>query len=267
MSHVPDRHTDHDVELVAASISDDLTAAEHATVTDLLAACSACRELAADLRALAAATAALPVPPRRRDYRITAEQAAQLRPAGVRGILVALGSRRFSFAAPLGTALATLGIVGLLVAAIPGPLAGSATQAPMPELAAPAPAASAPAFSELTTPPPATSAPAAVPSAGAAGAAGEGAGGEAGGAERRQPLTTRASDGPPSGSVGSAGDTQAAERTTTGAPGEGNASAAAPAETAATQDGMLLLASSIAIVAGLVLVLLRWAGRRVVHEA
>lgn len=126
MPHVPDRHTDHDVELVAASISDGLTAAEHATVTDLLAACSACRELAADLRALAAATVALPVPPRRRDYRITAEQAARLRPVGVRGILVALGSRRFSFVAPLGTALATLGIVGLLVAAIPGPLAGGA---------------------------------------------------------------------------------------------------------------------------------------------
>ena len=131
MPHVPDRHADHDVELVAASISDDLTAAKHATVSALLAACGACRELAADLRALAAATAGLPVPPRRRDYRLTPDQAARLRRSGVRGVLAALGSRRFSFAAPLGTAMATLGIVGLLVAAIPGPLAGGAAQAPM----------------------------------------------------------------------------------------------------------------------------------------
>jgi len=252
MPHVPDRHTDHDVELLAASISDDLTAAEHATVTALLAACGPCRELAADLRALAAATAVLPVPPRRRDYRLTPDQAARLRRSGVRGVLAALGSRRFSFAAPLGTAMATLGIVGLLVAAIPGPLAGGAAQAPMPELAAPAPAASAPA---------------AAPSAGSAGAASDGTGGESGGADLRQRLTTRASSGPLSGSAQSTDDTQAAERSTTGGPAERDTYAAAPTETAPSPNGMLLLVSTIAVVAGVVLVLLRWAGRRVVHEA
>jgi len=124
MPHVPDRHADHDLALVAASTTDDLSDAERAGVTDLLAVCADCRELAADLRALATATAALPVPPRRRDYRLTPDQAARLRPGGLRGLLATLASRRFAFAAPLGTAMATLGIVGLLVAALPGPFAG-----------------------------------------------------------------------------------------------------------------------------------------------
>lgn len=123
MPHVPGDHTAHDHVLVAASATDELTDTEHATVTRLLAACADCRQLQADLRSLAAATVALPVAPRRRDYRLTGQDAARLRPAGLRAVLASLGSRRFSFAAPLGTAIATLGIVGLLVAAIPGPLA------------------------------------------------------------------------------------------------------------------------------------------------
>jgi len=126
MPHVPDRHADHDHALVAAAATDDLTAAERIAVTELLSACTECVQLRSDLRALARATAALPVPARRRDYRISPEQAARLRPGGLRGMLAAFASRRFSFAAPLGTAMAALGIVGLLLAALPGPLAGGA---------------------------------------------------------------------------------------------------------------------------------------------
>jgi len=151
MPHVPDRHTDHDLALVAAAVDDpagELTDAQRATLAELLAACAECRRLQVDLRALAAATAALPAPPRRRDYRITAGQAARLRPTGLRGILATLASSRFSFAAPVGTALATLGLVGLLVASIPGPQLVGTAGAPGGEAGAGAAALPAPAQRE-----------------------------------------------------------------------------------------------------------------------
>lgn len=123
MPHIPDRHADHDLTLVAALATRDADPAEQAAADELVASCTDCAELLADLRSLATATAELPAPRRRRDYRLTAEQAARLRPTGLRRVFAAFGSARFAFAAPLGTAMATLGLVGLLVAAIPGPLA------------------------------------------------------------------------------------------------------------------------------------------------
>ncbi|HEY3336430.1 MAG TPA: hypothetical protein VGK16_14450, partial [Candidatus Limnocylindrales bacterium] len=55
-------------------------------------------------------------PVRSRDFRLTPEQAASLRPGGLRGLLAAFSGPRFAFATPLGTGLAALGIVGVLVA-------------------------------------------------------------------------------------------------------------------------------------------------------
>jgi hypothetical protein len=128
MPHVPElqAHDTHDLELVAAFAGRALDgrALEEATV--LVARCTACAELHADLRAISAAVPALPVPPRRRDYRLTQEQAAALRPSGWRRILAAFASPRFSFAAPLGTGLATLGLAGLLLAAMPGAIPSGA---------------------------------------------------------------------------------------------------------------------------------------------
>jgi hypothetical protein len=70
---------------------------------------------------------ALPVFVRSRDFRLTPEQAASLRPAGWRRLLAPLAGPRFAFAGPLGTGLATLGIAGFLVAGAAGmPIAGSA---------------------------------------------------------------------------------------------------------------------------------------------
>ena len=58
----------------------------------------------------------LPAPARTRDFRLTPEQAASLRPAGWRRLLAPFAGPRFAFAGPLGTGLATLGLAGFLVA-------------------------------------------------------------------------------------------------------------------------------------------------------
>ena len=62
--------------------------------------------------------------PRTRDFRITAADAARLRPRGWRGLLDAIGGARASFSRPLAAGLTTLGLVGLLVTTIPGALSG-----------------------------------------------------------------------------------------------------------------------------------------------
>jgi hypothetical protein len=124
MPHVPDlrSHATHDLELVAAHASRDLGGRDLETATALVAGCDACAELHADLRAIAAALPATPAPRRRRDFRLTPEQAASLRPAGWRRLLAPFGAPRFAFAAPLGTGLATLGLAGLLLGVVPGAL-------------------------------------------------------------------------------------------------------------------------------------------------
>lgn len=122
MPHVPDlrSHETHDLELVAAHAAGDAVGADLATAESLLAACASCAELHADLRAIAAALPAVPARPRRRDYRITPEQSAALRPTGWRRVFGAFATPKLAFTAPLGTGLAALGIAGLLLAAAPG---------------------------------------------------------------------------------------------------------------------------------------------------
>src|SRR4051794_34203102 len=113
-------HDAHDPLLIATHAAGDTTGEESRQAADLVATCEACATLPADLVAIAAAARALPAPLRSRDYRLTPEQAAKLRPTARRRLLAALGSTRFAFAAPLGATLATLGLAGLLLAAIPG---------------------------------------------------------------------------------------------------------------------------------------------------
>ena len=136
MPHIPDSlHPAHDLELVAAFAAGDAAGPDLDAATALVAACPDCAALHHDLRAIATALPALPAPVRTRDFRITPEQAATLRPRGIRGLLAGFASPRFSFAAPLGTGLAALGIVGVLVASGGMPAGGgtgdpAALQAP-----------------------------------------------------------------------------------------------------------------------------------------
>jgi len=127
MPHIPDSlHDTHDLELVAAFAAGDATGPALDAATTLVASCATCAQLHHDLRAIAAAIPAVPAPARTRDFRITSEQAARLGPTGIRGILAAFGSPRLSFAAPLGTGMPALGIIGVLVAS-GGVLPGGAT--------------------------------------------------------------------------------------------------------------------------------------------
>jgi hypothetical protein len=138
------RHALHDEELVAAFAAGDLEdPAEAERARSMVERCTTCRELHGDLMqiriavqssgsaAQRAATLAAP-----RDFRLTAEDAARLRPGSP---IARLGARlgwrgllRLGIATvgrPVGAGLVTLGIVGLLVGSLAlsgGPFALSA---------------------------------------------------------------------------------------------------------------------------------------------
>ena len=128
----PAAHAAHDPLLVAAYAAGDAAGEELETATALVAACPACAALHHDLRAIAAALPEMPAPRRTRDFRLTAEQAASLRPTGWRRVLAPFAGPRFAFAAPLGSGLAALGLVGILLAGtglpLGGPTAGAAPE-------------------------------------------------------------------------------------------------------------------------------------------
>ena len=120
-----DSHADHDQLAIAAYAAGDATGRDLETATALTASCVECAALHHDLRAIAAAMPLLPAPVRTRDFRLTAAQADALHPAGWRRLLAPFAGPRFSFAGPLGTGLATLGLAGILVAGGGIPLGGA----------------------------------------------------------------------------------------------------------------------------------------------
>lgn len=123
--HVPAAESEAHASLIVALEAGDLAGPELLRAETLLAGCAGCTALRGDLGAIRGAMTSLPVPARRRDYRLTEADAARLRPSGWRrlvGWLTAPGSS----VRPLATGLATLGLVGLLLTAgLPG-LGGSA---------------------------------------------------------------------------------------------------------------------------------------------
>jgi hypothetical protein len=139
MPHVsdvqPTSHADHDALLVAALAADDLAGTDRDHATSLIETCAECMTLHDDLVAIARATASVPPPiaTRPRDFRLTPEQAARLRPSGWRRALGAFASPRLAFTRPLGIGLTTIGLAGVLVTNIPLGFgsASSAGAAPM----------------------------------------------------------------------------------------------------------------------------------------
>jgi hypothetical protein len=127
MPHLPDSHHDHDLALIAALAAGDAQGRDHTRATELVTSCADCALVRDDLVALASSLHTLPAPRRTRDYRLTAEQAATLRPTGWRRLLGAFGGTGFRFATPVGTAMATLGIAGLLLSAVPSALPAGTT--------------------------------------------------------------------------------------------------------------------------------------------
>jgi hypothetical protein len=104
-------HANHDETLIVRLYGGDVDPQERVRALDLLADCSACAGLFADLGQIASATAALRVPSRPRDFSITSQDAARLRPAKqARG-----GTSWRGLTRRMGGAFAALGIAGILV--------------------------------------------------------------------------------------------------------------------------------------------------------
>src|SRR5436190_1868684 len=170
-------HDDHDLLLVAALAGGDLSGAERDRALLLTTSCAECAALHSDLVAIARATATLPPPiaSAGRDFRLSPAQAASLRRSGWRRFLPASGASPLT--RPLGVALATFGIAGLLISNVSlgtfslgssasAPAAGAAapaastsqersavgTAAPTADLVAPQPAASAAASAAAVVP-------------------------------------------------------------------------------------------------------------------
>jgi hypothetical protein len=140
--HTPAVEAQDHAMLIVALDAGDLAGAELRAAESLAASCTGCAALLHDLEAIRGAMTALPVPARRRDYRLTAEDAARLRPSGWRRLLEWLASPG-STVRPLATGLATLGVAGLLLtASLPGLLSGFGGGASAPVMAPAVPAGS-----------------------------------------------------------------------------------------------------------------------------
>ena len=132
MPHDSEPHAQHDPLLVVSLAAGDITAAERDRATSLIADCAACATLHDDLLAIARATATLPAPARPRDFQLTPEQAARLRPGGWRRFVAAFASPRLAMTRQLGVGLTTLGLAGLLVSVLPTVNLGMGGGAAMP---------------------------------------------------------------------------------------------------------------------------------------
>jgi hypothetical protein len=73
-----------------------------------------------------------PITARPRDFRLTAEQAARLRPSGWRRVVGAFAGPGLAFTRPLGVGLATIGLAGLLLGNVSLPSLGGSAAAPAP---------------------------------------------------------------------------------------------------------------------------------------
>jgi anti-sigma factor RsiW len=109
MSRSTSNHAGHDELLLARLFGGDVDERERALAADLIASCPDCAAFYADLGAIKAATAALPVPPRPRDFTLTEADAARLRPAR-KGWLAGWASR----SRLLGSSMAALGAAGII---------------------------------------------------------------------------------------------------------------------------------------------------------
>jgi hypothetical protein len=119
MPNVPESHARHDPLDPVALAAGDLTGAERVRAIALIAACGDCARLHDDVLAIARATAAIPPVARSREFTISPEQAARLRPAGWRRFFAAFASPQLAVSRQLGVAMTTIGLAGLLVSVLP----------------------------------------------------------------------------------------------------------------------------------------------------
>jgi hypothetical protein len=274
-------HDRHDTLLVAALAAGDLADTDRDPALALTATCADCATLHADLVAIARATATLPPPisAAGRDFRLTPAQAADLRRTGWRRFLPSAGS--VPLARPLGAALATFGIAGLLIGTQPlGFVGGSATSAPSPAGAAaeldagaapstlygalaPVAAGSAAAASAAAPAPQASAAASIAPGSDAFGAASQAtpATGVVSDAASPQAAQGGPKNGGVPGAAASAGPSAGRLAGST-AGGDTGTQAVRGAAASSTSPSVLVLISLAAFVVGVLLVVTSYRGRR-----
>ena len=126
-------HASHDDGLVASLVARplDLDPSESAAASAAVGSCPACRALHDDLVLLAAVLPTASTPVRSRDFTLSEADAARLRRGGLRGLFGRIGSARDTLTRPLAVGLSTFGIVGMLVASVPGAMVSGTASAPM----------------------------------------------------------------------------------------------------------------------------------------
>jgi len=145
MDRTPAAHANHDELLLARLYGGDVDERERATALDLMAGCSECADFFADLGAIAAATVALPTPPRPRDFSLTEADAARLRRRSAASSLFGLIERT----RVIGRGMVAVGLAGAVLvvsvsAFLPG--AGNSGHTVPTTAGAPAEDGSAPVF-------------------------------------------------------------------------------------------------------------------------
>jgi len=90
----------------------------------LLAACTDCARLHADLVLLVTTLPVATTPSRTRDFTLTMADAERLHARGLRRWLRSIGTSRDAITRPLALGFTTLGLAGLLIATVPGVLPG-----------------------------------------------------------------------------------------------------------------------------------------------
>jgi hypothetical protein len=164
-------HERHDRVLIAALAArvPDLPLGDLAAARGLVERCGDCRDLLSDLLALQVAVPASATPARPRDFTLTAADAQRLRRGGWRRVVGFFGSARDSFSRPLAIGLTTIGVVALMVSAVPNFSMGSgAAQSVLSTVGAPIKEA-APAAAPSVAPSAAAAMPSAAPAPPASG--------------------------------------------------------------------------------------------------
>ncbi|MEO7117682.1 MAG: hypothetical protein ABIZ34_01785 [Candidatus Limnocylindrales bacterium] len=114
-------HQFHDQLLIVRFASDDVHASEVASAKALIDRCRECATLSDDLRSIARATAAMPAPRRQRDFRITADEAQDLRGTAFDRWLRRLAAPRLAILQPLAGSAIAIGLVLVVIGAgLPG---------------------------------------------------------------------------------------------------------------------------------------------------
>jgi hypothetical protein len=120
---IPTDHARHDRLIVTRFAADDAYPTEIDEARELVGTCPECARLADDIRLLMSATSELPAPSRPRDFRLSREQAENLRGSFLERLLRPLAAPRLGVLRPVAGVAMSLGLA-LAVAgvALPAPL-------------------------------------------------------------------------------------------------------------------------------------------------